>query len=410
MLHVGTLSQPIRSDLAYGPIETVIHNIDQGLHSLGHRSIVACSGDSRVAGEHFVTVDRCSGPYWSDDTPVRRASMNTHLSKVVDRAMLGDIDVIHAHDAKTVNFVCDSLSDRRIPVVMTLHVPPQEKLLEKTYQRWFGPLSSYSVHCAAISEYQKKQYHDLVDAENVVYHGIDVNNYPFKEKWDKNNYLFNIGRITRDKGQDKAIEVAQETGSKLIIAGCVQNKAADMQFFAGLRDRIDLFVDVEKYAVDNDYHDKVIKPLLDSDKQIIYIGEISSAHKKQWFQHARATLFSIQWGEPFGLVMIESMACGTPVIAFNRGAVPEIMVDGKTGFVVDSVTAMIEAVARIDSIDPRECRQHMENHFSVISMANKYLKLYKQIIVGKRALRESCDSLTHSCLPEPLHGGVIAAQ
>jgi len=406
VLHVATLNQPIRPDLGYGPIETVIYNIDKGLHSLGHRSIVACSGDSRVVGEHYVTVDQSIGDYWIDDTPERRKTMNMHLSRVLDRAKMGDIDVIHTHDAKAVEFIYDSVFSMHVPIVMTLHVSSKESLFEGAYQRWCNPLSSPLGYCASISEFQKRQYSDLVNAENVVYHGIDVEEYPVKEELDKGSYLFTIGRVTRDKGQDKAIEIAKKTGSKLIIAGCVQNKPADREFFAGLKNSIDLFVDVGKKLVDNDYYDRVIKPLLDCDKQIIYIGEISSEHKKQWYRHARATLFPIQWGEPFGLILIESMACGTPVIAFNKGAVPEIMVDGKTGFMVDSMNTMIEAVSRIDSIDPRECRRHVQIHFSITSMALKYSKLYHQIIDSHK-ISESCSSLSDSYLSKPLHHGTI---
>ena len=381
VLHVATLNQPISPDLGYGPIETVIYNIDKGLHSLGHRSIVACSGDSEVTGEHYMTVDKSIGDYWSDNTLEKRKTANMHLSNALYRASMGDIDIIHTHDAKTVEFMYDSVFRMHIPIVMTLHISVEDSSLGGAYQRWCNPLlSSPMVYCAAISEYQKKQYNDLVNAENVVYHGIDVEEYPVKESPDKGSYLFTIGRVTRDKGQDKAIEIAKKTGSKLIIAGCVQNKSADREFYAGLKNSIDLSAEVGKYPVGNDYYEMVIKPLLDSDKQIIYIGEISSEHKKQWYLHARATLFPIQWGEPFGLVLVESMACGTPVIAFNKGSVPEIVVDGKTGFVVDSMNAMIEAVDRIDGINPRECREHVQNHFSITSMAAKYSELYHQII------------------------------
>jgi glycosyltransferase involved in cell wall biosynthesis len=241
-----------------------------------------------------------------------------------------------------------------------------------------------------------------VNAENVVYHGIDIEEYPVKKEPDKGSYLFTIGRVTRDKGQDRAIEIAKKTGSKLIIAGCVQNKSADREFFADLKNSIDLSVEVNKYPVDNNYYDRVIKPLLDSDKQIIYIGEISSEHKKQWYRHARATLFPIQWGEPFGLVLVESMACGTPVIAFNKGAVPEIVVDGHTGFVVDSMNAMIEAVGRIDSIDPRECRRQVQNHFSITSMAGNYSALYHQIIDSQKTFdTHSGLSTGHPSQPVP---------
>ncbi len=408
VLHVATLNQPIGPDLGYGPIETVIHNIDKGLYASGHRSIVACSGDSSVFGEHHVTVDKSIGDYWSENTPEKHKTINMHLSNALYRASMGDIDIIHTHDPKAVEFMYDSVFKMNVPIVMTLHVSAEDSSLGGAYQRWCNPLlSSPLVYCAAISEYQKRQYNDLVNAENVVYHGIDVEEYPVKEDPDKGSYLFTIGRVTRDKGQDKAIEIAKKTGSKLIIAGCVQNKPADSEFFAGLKDSIDLSVEVGKHPVDDGYYARVIKPLLDCGKQIIYIGEISSEHKKHWYRHARATLFPIQWGEPFGLVLVESMACGTPVVALNRGAVPEIVVDGKTGFVVDSVYAMIEAVSRIDRIDPCDCRKHVQNHFSITSMAYKYSELYYQLIDSHK-ISESCSSFSDSYLDKPLHHGAIA--
>ncbi len=411
VLHIATLNQPISPDLGYSPIETIIHNIDKGLHSIGHRSIVACSGDSIVAGEHYVTVDKSIGDYWSNNTRERRNTINMHFLRALGRAKMGDIDIIHSHDPKAVEYMYNSVFRMHIPIVMTLHVSAKDSYLGGgAYQRWCNPLlSSPLVCCTAISEYQKRQYNDLVNAENVVYHGTDVEEYQVKERPDKESYLFTIGRITRDKGQDKAIELAKKTGSKLIIAGCVQNKAADMEFFSGLKNSIDLSVEVGKYPVDNEYYDRVIKPLLDCDKQIIYIGEINSRHKKQWYRHARATLFPIQWGEPFGLVLIESMACGTPAIAFNKGAVPEIMVDGKTGFVVDSMNTMIEAVDRIDSIDPRECRRHVENHFSITSMALEYSKLYHKIIDSHK-ISKNLISLPDNYLSKPRKHGTIAIQ
>jgi glycosyltransferase involved in cell wall biosynthesis len=286
-------------------------------------------------------------------------------------------------------------------------VQAEDSMLQGAYQRWCNPLSSPLVYCASISEYQKRQYHDLLNTSNVVYHGIDVAEYPVKEKPDKDNYLFIIGRITRAKGQDKAIETARRTGSKLIIAGCVQNKPVDREYFASFKDSIDLCVEVNKYPVGNDYYDRVMKPLLNCDKQIIYIGEINSEHKKQWYHYARATLFPIQWGEPFGLVPVESMACGTPVIAFNRGAVPEIVVNGKTGFVVDSMDAMIEAVGFIDHVDPRECRRHVQNHFSITCMAYKYLELYHHIIDSYK-MAESSMILPDIGLSQPHNQSLIA--
>ncbi len=407
VLHVATLNQPIRSDLGYGPIETIIYNIDKGLHLLGHRSIIACSGGSRVAGEHYLTIEKSIGDYWSEDTPERRKTINMHLSRALDRAKMGDIDIVHTHDIKTAEYIYNGLFNMHVPIVMTIHVSVKEILTKKDYERWSNLMASPLVYCVLISEYQKQQYKGLPCTKNVVYHGIEAEKYPFKEKPDKGSYLFTIGRVTRDKGQDKAIEIAKKTGSKLVIAGCVQNKQADREFFESLKNSIDLWVDAGKQPVDNDYYDRVVKPLLNCDKQIIYIGEISSEHKRQWYRHARATLFPIQWGEPFGLVLIESMACGTPVIALNRGAVPEIILDGETGFVVDSPGAMIEAIDRIDSIDPHECRRHVQNHFSITSMASKYSGLYKQI-VDSHQISDSCSRLSSGYHSKPLHHGRIA--
>ena len=136
VLHVATLNQPIGPGLGYGPIETIIHNIDKGLYAFGHRSIVACSGDSSVFGEHHVTVDKSIGDYWSDNTPEKRKTINMHFSNTLHRASMGDIDIIHAHDAKAVEFMYDSVFKMNVPIVMTLHVSAEDSSLGGAYQRW----------------------------------------------------------------------------------------------------------------------------------------------------------------------------------------------------------------------------------------------------------------------------------
>jgi glycosyltransferase involved in cell wall biosynthesis len=228
----------------------------------------------------------------------------------------------------------------------------------------------------------------------VIHHGIDVEDYPFKSHFSTQDYLFSIGRITPDKGQDIAIEIAKKTGSRLILAGNVQNKEQDREFFKKLKHSIDLVADAGQPFTKSDYYGHVMKPILDSDKQIIYIGEVDSAQKKLWYQHARATLFPIQWGEPFGLVLIESMACGTPVLAFSKGSVTEIVMHGKTGFVVDSIDHMAEAVKALHLIDPDDCRQHVKNNFSIARMAGKYSELYQWIVDERTLCLETSPSVT----------------
>ncbi len=379
VLHVATINKPIVASLGYGPIEAITRSLDRGVHCLGHRSIVACSADSRVAGEHYATVDRSLGDYWRGDTADQRNLIETHLARALERAHRGDIAVIHMHE--WLDYIFNGTFHPHAPIVMTLHVHAKDSGIKEFSQGGRSAAPIPRVHFVAISEFQRRQYHGLANIYKTIHHGIDVEEYPSKEAPDKGGYLFSIGRITQAKGQDKAIALAKMTGAKLIIAGCVQNKPADKEFFEGLKSSIDLFVDVGKQAVDKNYYGEVIKPLLDCDKRIIYIGELDSEQKKLWYRHARATLFRILWGEPFGIVLIESMACGTPVVALNEGAVPEILVDGKTGFVVDSLGAMIEALDRVDGIDPRECRRHVRERFSVARMAHEYSELYQQIAV-----------------------------
>ncbi|MHC4725400.1 MAG: glycosyltransferase family 4 protein [Planctomycetota bacterium] len=378
VLHVATLNRPIRQDLGYGPIETVIYNIDKGLHKLGHRSIVACSGDSRVVGEQYTTIEKSFSEYHSNNTRVQRENMRRHLVMSLERAKKGDIDIIHMHDAVMVEYIFKGVFNSPVPIVMTLHVPAEDK---GAFERWNESLiSSSDAYFVPISEYQRRQHHGLVNMQQVIHHGIDVEDYPFKSNPGEQDYLFSIGRITQDKGQDKALEVAKQTGSRLILAGNVQNKAKDRAFFKRLKQSIDLVSDAGKPFAGSDYYEKVMKPILNTDKQIIYIGEVDSTQKKLWYRHARATLFSIQWGEPFGLVLIESMASGTPVLAFNKGSVPEIVIHGKTGFVVDSIDDMTEAVRSIHLINPSDCRSHVNDNFSIASMARKYSELYQGIV------------------------------
>jgi glycosyltransferase involved in cell wall biosynthesis len=378
VLHIATLNRPIRQDLSYGPIETVIYNIDKGLHKMGHRSIVACAGDSHVVGEHYATIKKSFSEYWSKDTHLQRKNMKRHLALSLQRAQRGDVNIIHMHDAVMMEYIYKGVFKSPVPIVMTLHVPAEDK---GSFKQWHESLlSSSSAYFVPISEYQKKQHRGLVNAQKVIHHGIDVEDYPFKKGSSKQDYLFSISRMTQDKGQDKAIAVAKRTGCRLILAGNVQNKVADRTFFKKLKKSIDLIADKRQRFTGGDYYKKIMKPILDSKKQIIYIGEVDSEEKKLWYRHARATLFPIQWGEPFGLVLIESMACGTPVLAFHKGSVPEIVIHGKTGFVVRSIDAMVQAVKSLHRIHPSACRKHAKDNFSIASMTGKYAALYQSIL------------------------------
>src|SRR5262249_22700096 len=154
-LHVATINKPITSQIGYGPLETVIYNIDKGLSALGHRSIVACSSDSTVTGEKYGTVPRSLGDYWCEYTPEGQARVDFHLSKALVRAQMGDIDIIHMHEWFE-RVYTDSFNPP-VPIVMTLHVPGQHSGITEFRERHPDTLSRPSLHFVAISEYQKRQ-------------------------------------------------------------------------------------------------------------------------------------------------------------------------------------------------------------------------------------------------------------
>ena len=381
---MATLNKPIGLKNGYGPIESVIHGIDKGLHQLGYRSIVACSADADVTGEHHATIPASLGGYCSSASDDARGRVAQHLSSALARTRKPDIDIVHMHE--WYERVYDGSFAPSRPIVMTLHVPAAHSGMADFHDRNPAtPLASKtSMHWVAISEHQRREYAGVIPIEHTIPHGIDVRQYDASTTPRDLPYLFSIGRLTDVKGQDTAIEVARRAGRTLIIAGCVQDKPEDRAFFEKIRPSIDLTVDLSGVPVGADYYERVMKPLLTSDATVIYIGELDEASKKQWYRHALATLFPIRWGEPFGMVLIESMASGTPVIAFRQGAVPEILLHGKTGFIVDSVDSMVRAMHEVAALDRGDTRAHVERNFSIEVMAGRYGALYEELL-GREA-------------------------
>ncbi len=254
-----------------------------------------------------------------------------------------EFDVIHNH-AGVAGITMARLIDK--PVVTTLHnnyfIPENPVFFEQNKDnQFFTP----------ISDAQKREIPG-VNFTRTVYNAIDTTRYPFSDQ--KEDFLLSLGNLWEVKGHDTAIAVAKKLGMKLIIAGKLDPKGEE--FFR-----------------------TKVKPQVDGE-QIVFEGQISQERKLELFCKAKAFLFPIRWEEPFGLVMIESMVCGTPVIAFRHGSVPEVIEDGKTGFVVDTVEEMVNAVKKIDTISPKACREHVEREFSPLKMAEGYWEAYAEVL------------------------------
>jgi glycosyltransferase involved in cell wall biosynthesis len=208
------------------------------------------------------------------------------------------------------------------------------------------------VPLVSISDEQRKPL-PPVNWMGTVHHGLPRDLLPFRPE-PAGGYLAFLGRISPEKRPDRAIEIAARAGLPLKIAAKVDR-------------------------VDQAYWTEVVKPLLDSHPEVEYLGEIDEAQKADFLGNARALLFPIDWPEPFGLVTIEAMACGTPVIAFRRGCVSEVIEDGVSGFIVDGVAEAVEAVGRIDRLSRRETRLCFERRFTAERMACDYVAIYHQL-------------------------------
>ena len=267
------------------------------------------------------------------------------LSLIYEKSRKEKFDIIHLHGPiDRMTFPIVRLFPR-IPVVYTMHDPLSIEWRIKLH-RFFKTKHQYLV---SISDAQRKSAPDL-NWIGTVYNGIALKGFRFNNK--PKDYLLFAGRILKRKGVYEAIQVAKKTNSRLLIAG-------------------------DHYS-QKEYWEKKIKPNF-SDK-IKYLGFISPKKLAQYYSQAKATLMPILWEEPFGLTFIESMACGTPPIAFARGSAKEIIKNGKNGFVVKTLGEMVKAVKKIDQIDRKECRNWVEKNFSLKKMVDGYEEVYRKIL------------------------------
>ena len=324
----------------YGGIELVVHLLTEGLVRAGHDVTLFASGDSET---------RARLSYVFARAPREQIASGAHLEIVhgleaYTRAR--DFDVIHDHDGLA-SRAMGALVHRLVgtPVVATLHGPADQFTIEM-----LGTLRD-ALRFIAISDYQRLGFPDLQFVATVP-NAIEVDKVPFSA--EKDDYLLFLGRMTADKGAHTAVEVARRLDARLILAGKISEEP-EQRFFA-----------------------EQVEPLLTD--RIYFRGEVDTSTKLELYKRARCTLFPIQWAEPFGLVMIESLAAGTPVVAFRHGAVPEVIEHGRTGFIVETVDEMVAAVRRAGDIDPAECRRVAEQRFGVEAFVRAHESAYRTLL------------------------------
>ena len=326
-----------------GAPEMMASLIAEGLIKRGHKVSLFASGDSETKGKLISVTKRATGT----DRNVGFNPSKPHvpyeyllISKCYQMAKKGYFDIIHSHFDFPTAFFAPLV---KTPTVSTLHSPlfGTRKFILSHFKN-----TQYYI---SISNAQRRPLPNLQYA-TTIYHGINLKKIPFSSV-SKNYFVF-TGRIHPQKGVKEAIEATKKTNFNLIIMGSHGN---------------------------DNYWEKEIKPQIDN-KQIIYRGFLTQREMYKTIKQAKSYIFPIQWEEPFGLTLIESMACGTPVIAFDQGSAREVIKDGKTGFVVKNIEEMIKAIKKIGQIDREECRKWVEKNFTIERMVDGYEKIFYRIL------------------------------
>jgi glycosyltransferase involved in cell wall biosynthesis len=317
----------------YGPWEYVTSLLTEELVACGHDVTLFATADSQTSATlHGV----CPQGYEENRALIPKVWECLHISELFEHAV--EFDIIHNHfDYLPLTY--SGLTST--PLVTTIHGFSSPGILP-VYKKYNG-----RVFYVSISDSDRSPELDYI---KTIHHGIDITQFDFQPFADDTLLFF--GRIHPDKGTREALEIARAGNKKLILAGIIQDQA---------------------------YYDEFVAPHID-DHKVVYFGSVGPDQRSRLLGSACALLHPIGFNEPFGLSVIESMACGTPVIAFNRGSMPELIQNGKSGFLVNTVAEAVEAVARIDEIDRVWCRRHVEKHFTVEHMTREYIQVYEMIL------------------------------
>lgn len=326
----------------YGGTELIVYHLSQIL-AQKHSVFLLATGDSKTKARLIpIFPQSLRKEKIAQDIKIRESLKYLGIAKVVKELSKIKVDIIHNHIGWRFLPFAQLF---KAPVVTTLHGP-----LDVSYQQ-FVYSQFKKLPFISISNSQRKPF--KLNYAATVYNGIDLKQFNLNEK-PKEGYLAFLARMSPEKGPVQAIQVAKKAGAELRMAA-----------------KID--------TVDREYFEKKVKPLIDN-KQIKFLGEIKNEEKSNFLEGAKALLVPLQWEEPFGLFMIEAMACGTPVIALKRGSVPEIIKHNQTGFIVNTVDQMATAVKKIDLIDRKKCRQWVEKNFTAEKMVSAYEKAYQKIL------------------------------
>lgn len=344
----------------YGGTETVLYNLVEEQVAQGHDVTLFAAGDATTSAKLISFFPHSlleSGVPWQG-----HLKAYFHLHKAVEYIKDHDFDVVHTHLSSSADmYLFPLMSHLAVPHVMTLHSHfPFDRV-----QSWTGDADddyikdwASKVPMVLISNQARANTTLPLNIVGVVHHGLPLQHFRATTHQPE-NYLVWLGRFVPEKGAHLAIEAAKRAGVPIVLAGTIDKH-------------------VEESV---NYFNQKIQPFIDN-KQVKYVGPVNMQQKIDLLSRARGMLNPIQWEEPFGMVMIEAMAVGCPVIAFRRGAAPEIVAHGTSGFLVQNIDEMVGCIARLDEFERTRVSAHVEQHFTARVMAQKYVRVYKQVIAS----------------------------
>jgi len=325
----------------YGGVESVVAGLVDRLVARGHHVTLFAAGTRGTAAQEFVRT-------W-ELPPAEQLALAlpevVHAARVEGLLRAHTVDLVHDHTLAGPL----TAAARRSPTVVTVHGAMDE--LSEIYR----PLGT-AVSLVAVSEAQRRRAPDL-NWVGTVHNGIEVDSFPYRA--DKDDYVLFLGRFHPQKAPHLAIEAARRAGVRIILAGkCTE-------------------------TIEHEYYARQVAPLLGPDA--VEVGVADQAVKRRLLAGARCLVFPIRWEEPFGLVMVEAMACGTPVVALARGAAPEVVAHGRTGFVVERPEELAAAISAAATLDPADCRRHASSRFSLDAMTSGYEGAYRRLLACQGA-------------------------
>lgn len=339
-LHIAMVAPPWYEvpPKGYGGIEQLVGDLVQNLLHMGNEVTLIGAGETGTDAKYLQTMAQAPSDRIGESLPEV-----LHAALAAKELEFSDVDVVHDHSLAGPL----TAAARQVPTLVTVHGPVSE---EEELGDLYAALDD-SVELVAISEAQRS-FRPQLNWVATVHNGIDVSDFPYQD--GKEDYVLFLGRMSHDKGVHLAIDAAKTAKQRLVIAA----KCTD---------------DLEK-----EYFHEYVEPRLWAGVE--YVGEANGPWKRELLRKARCLLLPLLWEEPFGLVMIEALACGTPVVALRRGSVPEVVIDGVTGLICDKPEDLPAALNQVDRIDPAHCRRDAERRFDMSVIARKYEHVYRTLV------------------------------